>query len=523
MSLTTDFPSTANDNDELVPAGPLGRQLAVLPRSPTEALEPTRPPDPPEREAPEPAPHPFLRILDGLFTFFFLLACLAVAVFYWVKVQFDQPGPLATSTVFAIPKGDGVSAIAERLERDGVIADRRIFMTSILYFMYLKGQGSLKAGEYEFSKYASMRQVLDTLVEGKSIEHKVTLAEGLTSQQIVEKIRANPDLHGEIAEIPAEGTLLPDTYKFGRNDTRADIVERMQAAQAKFLAKVWEDRDEGIVVTTPEEALILASIVEKETGRADERPRIASVFQNRLRKNMRLQSDPTIIYGLVGGKGALDHPIQQDELDRDTQYNTYKINGLPPTPIANPGRASIEAVLKPAKTKDLYFVADGKGGHVFAATLDEHNKNVAKWRQVEREIRAKEAEEAAAQAAQGGAAQGGAVAVPGEEATEAAKPVPGVAAAQPQGGVASAAKAVPGGVVVAKPQGAATSAAAKARPGIIAADPSATSGAFADPDSLLSGTSDPFVVPAEAAPPEAAPAAGANGEAVPKPLRNPKR
>jgi len=178
-------------------------------------------------------------------------------------------------------------------EAEERLADRRIFMTSILYFMYLKGQGSLKAGEYEFSKYASMRQVLDTLGEGKSIEHKVTLAEGLTSQQIVEKIRANPDLHGEIAEIPAEGTLLPDTYKFGRNDTRADIVERMQAAQAKFLAKVWEDRDPDIVVTTPEEAVILASIVEKETGRADERPHIASVFQNRLRKNIRLQSDPT--------------------------------------------------------------------------------------------------------------------------------------------------------------------------------------------------------------------------------------
>jgi UPF0755 protein len=517
MSSTSGFPSTANDNDELILAGPAGRQLAVLPRSPTEALEPTRPPDPPEREAPEPDPHPFLRMLDGLFTFFFLLACVAVAVFYWVRVQFDQPGPLATSTVFAIPKGDGVSAIAERLEREGVIADRRIFMTSILYFMYLKGQGSLKAGEYEFSKYASMRQVLDTLVEGKSIEHKVTLAEGLTSQQIVEKIRANPDLHGEIAAIPAEGTLLPDTYKFGRNDTRADIIERMQAAQAKFLAKVWEDRDPDIVVTTPEEAVILASIVEKETGRADERPRIASVFQNRLRKNIRLQSDPTIIYGLVGGKGVLDHPIQQDELDRDTQYNTYKINGLPPTPIANPGRAAIEAVLKPTKTKDLYFVADGKGGHVFAASLEEHNKNVAKWRQVEREIRAREAQEAAALAAQGAAA-----AAPGAETTAAAKPVPGVPPVQPQGTLAPGAKAVPGGVAVAK-QGAATSTAAKASPGIIAADPSATAGAFADPESLVNGTTDPFMVPTEAAPVKAAPTGSANGEVVPKPLRNPKR
>ena len=181
-------------------------------------------------------------------------------------------------------------------------------MTSILYFKYLRGKGNVKAGEYEFRKNATMREVLDTLVEGKSIEHKVTLAEGLTTQQMVEKIKANPDLHGDITQIPPEGSLLPDTYKFGRDDTRQEIIERMQAAQAKFLAKVWDQRDEGIVVQTPEEALILASIVEKETGRADERPRIASVFQNCLRKNIRLQSDPTIIYGIVGGKGVLDHP-----------------------------------------------------------------------------------------------------------------------------------------------------------------------------------------------------------------------
>ncbi len=175
-----------------------------------------------------------------------------------------------------IPRGEGVSAIAERLQRDGVIADRRIFMTSILYFMYLKGQRTLKAGEYEFRKHASVRQVLDTLVEGKSIEHKVTLAEGLTSYQIVQKLMAHPELKGEIAEVPPEGTLLPDTYRFGRSDTRQDIVERMQAAQKKFLAKVWETRAEDIVVRTPEEALILASIVEKETGRADERTLVAA-------------------------------------------------------------------------------------------------------------------------------------------------------------------------------------------------------------------------------------------------------
>jgi len=314
----------------------------------------------------------------------------------------------------------------------------------------------------------------------------VTLAEGLTSYQIVQKLIAHPELHGEITEIPPEGSLLPDTYRFGREDTRQDIIDRMQAAHKKFIAKVWETRDPEIVVTTPEEAVILASIVEKETGRADERPLIASVFENRLRKNMRLQSDPTIIYGLVGGKGALDHPIQQDELDRETGYNTYKINGLPPTPIANPGRAAIEAVLRPAKTKDLYFVADGTGGHVFATSLEEHNKNVFKWRKVEREIRAKEAQEAAEKAAQEAAA-GGALGTPDGAATVS----PGTGAPV-----------------------------AKTVSGALAADPSITSGTL-DPNVLMNAQ-DPFAVPAEAGPGEVT-GADATGEAPPKPLRNPKR
>ncbi|HYJ57935.1 MAG TPA: endolytic transglycosylase MltG [Methyloceanibacter sp.] len=450
----------------------------MLPRSPSEALVPQRPPEPPEREEVDPDPHPFLRMFDGLVTFIFLMACLVVGAYYWAKVKFDQPGPAATSTVVVIPRGEGVSAIAERLQRDGVIADRRIFMTSILYFMYLKGQRTLKAGEYEFPKHASVRQVLDTLVEGKSIEHKVTLAEGLTSYQIVQKLLAHPELKGEIAEVPPEGTLLPDTYKFGRSDTRQDIVERMQAAQKKFLAKVWETRAEDIVVRTPEEALILASIVEKETGRADERTLVAAVFRNRLKKNMRLQSDSTIIYGLVGGKGALDGPILREDLDRETAYNTYKINGLPPTPIANPGRASIEAVLRPANSKDLYFVADGTGGHVFAATLDEHNKNVFKWRKIERELRA---QEAAAKAEQ-----------------EAAAPAAGQGTAE--------AAAEPG----AAPPLTAGAPVPKTVPGTMAADP--MSGTLADP-AILMAPSQPLEAPAGAA----------AGEAVPAPPRNPKR
>jgi UPF0755 protein len=485
MSVTRDLPLTANDNEGRIAAGAAARDLAVLPRSPSEALVPLRPPEPPEREEIDPDPHPFLRMLDGLVTFVFLLACVIVGAYYWIKVKFDQPGPLATSAVVVIPKGEGVSAIAERLQRDGVIADRRVFMTSVLYFMYLKGKGTLKAGEYEFPKYATMRQVLDTLVEGKSIEHKVTLAEGLTSFQIVQKLLAHPELKGEIAEIPPEGSLLPDTYKFGRNDTRQDIIERMQAAQKKFLDKVWATRAEDIVVQTPEEALILASIVEKETGRADERRQVAAVFRNRLKKNMRLQSDPTIIYGLAGGKGALDGPIMQGDLDRETAYNTYQINGLPPTPIANPGRASIEAVLRPADSKDLYFVADGTGGHVFAATLDEHNKNAFKWRKIEREIRAREAAAKAEQEAAAATAVEGTVAT----ATPESAAVPPPPAAGPGAG-APVAKTVPG---------------------TTAADPM-TSGAFADPTVMMT-PAHPFAVPAEAA----------SSEAVPTPQRNPRR
>jgi UPF0755 protein len=485
---------TANDNSDRIAAGPGGREFSGMPRSPAEALVPQRPPEPPEQEEIDPDPHPFLRMFDGLVTLGFLVACVALGIFYWVKVKFDQPGPLATSTVVVIPKGEGVSAIADRLQRDGVIADRRIFMTSILYFMYLKGQGSLKAGEYEFPKYATMRQVLDTVVEGKSIEHKVTLAEGLTSYQIVQKLLAHPELKGEIAEIPPEGSLLPDTYKFGRNDTRQDIIERMQAAQSKFLGKVWPTRDPDIFVKTPEEALILASIVEKETGIADERPLIAGLFQNRLRKNMRLQSDPTIIYGLAGGKGALDGPIMQQDLDRQTPYNTYQINGLPPTPIANPGRASIEAVLRPAKTKDLYFVADGTGGHVFAASLEEHNRNVFKWRKIERELRAREAEAAAAKAAQEAAAGGtGSVdAAAGEQAFN-----PPVAAAP-----------LDPGAPVAKSTPAPSDPPASAE---IPLDPTIAAGTFADP--MLVTPTHPFAVPPEAA----------EDGGIPVPPRNPLR
>jgi UPF0755 protein len=396
MSVTGDYPSPMSDEDARRAADRADRQLVAMPRSPAEALQPMRLPDPPERD-PCKRMHPLLRLLHGLLSLAFIVVLAMAGLLYFAKLQFDSPGPLETSTVVVIPRGEGVSGIAERLEREGVITDRRVFVASILYF---KAQNQLKAGEYEFRKQVSMRQVLDAIVEGKSILHRITIPEGLTSQQIVERVLAHPDLEGDVDGIPPEGTLLPDTYSFSRGAQRVDIIERMRAEQQRFLLSMWERRAPDIMVSTPDEALILASIVEKETGRADERAQVARVFHNRLKKNMRLQSDPTIIYGLVGGKGVLDGPITRANIEEETPYNTYRIAGLPPTPIANPGRASIEATLNPAKTSDLYFVADGTGGHAFAPSLEEHNRNVRQWRQIERAMREEQAAREAAAAAE---------------------------------------------------------------------------------------------------------------------------
>ena len=313
----------------------------------------------------------------------------------WLYHEFERAGPLAVTRTVGVPKGEGPIEIAARLEREGIISNRWAFVASH-YVRNLMSQGKpavLKAGEYEIRKSASMSQVRATIVEGKSILHKVTLPEGLTSAQIIERLAAEETLTGEVTEIPPEGSLLPDTYRFSKGTTRQELVDRMLSEQQKFLTAMWEKRKPNLPVSTPEQALVLASIVEKETGRADERQRVAAVFVNRLRKNMRLQSDPTIIYGLVGGKGSLGRPITRSDIDSKTAYNTYQINGLPPGPICNPGRSAIEATLDPAETQDLYFVADGSGGHAFSESLKEHNAAVSNWRKVEKQAR----EEAASQ------------------------------------------------------------------------------------------------------------------------------
>ena len=232
-----------------------------------------------------------------------------------------------------------------------------------------------------------MRETIETIVEGKVVQHAFTIPEGLTSEQIVARLAEVDFLAGNIREIPKEGTLLPDTYNFPRGATREQAIQRMQQAHSRVLKEIWDRRNSEVPVQTPEALVTLASIVEKETGRADERSRVAAVFANRIRQRMKLQSDPTIIYGLVGGKGTLGRPIMRSEIDQPTPYNTYVIVGLPPGPIANPGRASLEATASPARTKELFFVADGTGGHAFAENLQQHQQNVTKLRQFEQQIR----------------------------------------------------------------------------------------------------------------------------------------
>jgi UPF0755 protein len=270
--------------------------------------------------------------------------------------------------------------IADILSREGVIDQPWLFIGGVLV---LKAREDLKAGEYEFKAHSSMRDVVATIVEGKVVAHLVSIPEGLTSEQIVARLLQDNVLAGDIKQIPREGSLLPDTYNFARGITREQMVQRMQQAQQRLLHEIWEHRAPDLPLKTPDQLVVLASLVEKETGKPEERTRVAAVFVNRLKQRMKLQSDPTIIYGLVGGKGTLGRPIMKSEIEQPTPYNTYIIDGLPPGPIANPGRASLEATANPARTRELYFVADGTGGHAFAETYEQHQKNVTRLRSIE--------------------------------------------------------------------------------------------------------------------------------------------
>jgi UPF0755 protein len=322
-----------------------------------------------------------LSLFSGLLTLFVALAIAAIFGFSILQREVTAQGPLQSDKVVVIPKNTGTGEIAGILKQEGVIDQPLLFQT----YAYLNRQrGQLKAGEFQFKAGTSVEDAIDTLIQGKAILHAVTIPEGLTSQQIVGRLYENEILSGDIIETPREGSLLPDTYKFERGTTRQQIVNTMQTAQRQALEQIWQRRSSELPIKSPQELLILASIVEKETGRADERTRVAGVFINRLLKRMKLQSDPTIVYGLVGGKGTLGRGITRAEIDAVTPYNTYVVEGLPPGPIANPGRAALEAVANPSRTKDLYFVADGSGGHAFADTYEQHQRNVARWRQIEK-------------------------------------------------------------------------------------------------------------------------------------------
>lgn len=374
-------------------------------------------------------------IASNALTFFIVLLVIASGLLAWGREEYSGPGPLVDAACVKVERGASLSSVSRVLETNGVISDARVFRIGADY----SGQGAgLKFGSYLVPAGASMQQVLDVItaggqstcgrevnfrigiasadvilreldaatdryvevvkfdpavdavpqeyvdaVEDKDLRYRVTLAEGVTSWQVVEMLKRAEFLDGSVAAVPPEGSLAPDSYEVVRGGDRAALVAAMTDKQVKILAELWAERAEGLPYATPEEALIMASIVEKETGIAEERRQVASVFVNRLRKDMKLQTDPTVIYGVTNGEGILGRGLRQSELRRETPYNTYVINGLPPTPIANPGRLSIEAALNPDDTPFIFFVADGTGGHAFAVTLEDHNANVAKWRAIE--------------------------------------------------------------------------------------------------------------------------------------------
>ena len=353
----------------------------ISPRSPRAALEPEQVPPPPKRS--ERARNPFVVIGNAIITILLIGMIGTGAAYYYGRKIIEAPGPLQEDKTVVIPSRAGMTDIADVLQREGVIDNNRWAFIGAVFAM--KARSELKPGEYAFQKNASLRDVIGTIVEGKVVQHSVTIPEGLTSEQIVARLTDNDIFAGSIREVPREGTMLPETYKFPRGTTREQVIQRMQAAQKRIVAEIWERRSPDVPLKSPEQLVTLASIVEKETGKADERGRVAAVFANRLRQKIKLQSDPTIIYGLVGGKGTLGRPIKRSEITQPSPYNTYLIDGLPPGPIANPGRASLEAAANPSRTRDLFFVADGTGGHSFSESLGEHQKNVAKLRAIEKQ------------------------------------------------------------------------------------------------------------------------------------------
>lgn len=332
-----------------------------------------------------------MRFLKAVFALVLIGAILAGAGlgygWFWLQGEIAKPGPLVQETEFAIERGEGLASVANRLETDGLVIDKRVLRVQARIDDV---EGEIKAGSYVVPARASISEILAQFVEGKVIEYRLTIPEGFTTAQILRRVEAANNLVGDMPEREfAEGVLLPDTYAFGADTTRTQFIERMETAQDALLEAIWDTRQEGLPISTPQEAVILASVVEKETASADERSIVAGLFVGRLKKGMRLESDPTIIYGVSKGEPLYNRQGQRrtlyrSEIKTKTDWNTYQMDGLPKTPICNPGRDAIAAVLNPPETDYVFFVADGKGGHLFAQTYAEHQKNVAAYRRYER-------------------------------------------------------------------------------------------------------------------------------------------
>jgi UPF0755 protein len=359
----------------------------ITPRSPRAALEPDLVSLPTSSLRPSRrARNPLVIVGNAIFSLLILVFVVVGGAVVIGKSRLEAPGPLQDDKIVVIPPRSGIMDIADLLTREGVIEENRlIFIGGVIA---LNARSDLKAGEYVFAQHASVRNVVETIVEGKVVQHQITIPEGLTSEQIAARLLDNDILSGTIKEVPREGSLLPDGYYFNRGITREQMIQRMRQAQDRLLREVWERRSPDLPLKSPDQLIILASIIERETSKPEERTRVAAVFANRLKQKMKLETDPTVIYGLAFGKGSLGRPLTKADIAQPTPYNTYVIHGLPPGPIDNPGRASIEAAANPARTKELFFVADGTGGHAFAETYEQHQKNVARLRVIEHEQRA---------------------------------------------------------------------------------------------------------------------------------------
>ena len=338
----------------------------------------------------------FVDLLNALLSLLVLGLLVAGGIVVYGASQFYGTGPLRAESTFRVDANSGLGTVAARLEEQGLIGSRYIFQIA---GRALERSASIKAGDFRIPAGASMSEILIELTEGNPIRYAVTIPEGVTAWDVVQRLNADSNLTGEVKALPAEGSVLPGSYDYIPGNTRQSVLDAMQTAMTTKLAEVWEGREADLPIETPEELLVLASVVEKETGVASERPQVAAVFVNRLREGMRLQSDPTIIYGITKGQSTLGCGLRRSEIEAETPYNTYQVDGLPPTPIANPGIEALQAVAHPDSHDYLYFVAKGatpSEGHVFAATYAEHQQNVSRYRAIAAEAAAAAESEAEA-------------------------------------------------------------------------------------------------------------------------------